>query len=73
MKKQIKYFLISFIIIFLSAPLGYKTINIIYRNKNLSGEYITILNGFIHSFMLIGILIFVIGVVNVLVGKNDKL
>ena len=61
MKKQIIYFLLAFIIILISTPLGYKTVNIVYYNRNLSGEYITILNGFIHSFMLIGVLIFIRG------------
>jgi hypothetical protein len=70
MKKQIICFLLSFIIILLSTPLGYKVINTMYRNRNLSGEYITILNGFIHSFMLIGILLFIMGLVEVLSNKK---
>lgn len=60
----------AFIIILLSTPLGYKSIDIVYRNRNLSGEYITILNGFIHSFMLIGILVFIIGLVKMLSSKK---
>lgn len=70
MKKQITYFLLSFITILLSTPLGYKAINAVYRNRNLSGEYITILNGFIHSFMLIGLLLFIMGLVEVLLDKK---
>lgn len=72
MKKQIKYFLLAFIIIFLSTPLGYKTLNVVYYNKNLTGEYVPMLNGYIHSFMLIGILIFSMGLINVLLDKENK-
>jgi hypothetical protein len=73
MKKQIKYFLIAFIIILLSTPLGYRAVNLVYYNKNLVGEYVPILNGFIHSFMLIGILVFIIGLIDILANKNKKL
>lgn len=72
MKKQIKYFVCAFIIILLSTPLGYKAVNVIYYNKNLAGEYIPILNGFIHSFMLIGILVFVMGLIDMLSNKSNK-
>lgn len=72
MKGQMKYFLVAFIIILLSTPLGYTTINIVYYNKNLTGEFVLILNGFIHSFMLIGILIFIMGLINVITNKNNK-
>ena len=37
-----------------------------YSNENLTGEYVSILNGFIHSFMLIGTLIFSVGLLNIL-------
>ena len=70
MKKEIKYFLLSFIIILLSTPLGYGVIDVVYGNRNLSGEYLTILNGFVYSFMLIGILVFIIGLVNMLSNKK---
>ncbi|MCR2044052.1 hypothetical protein [Anaerosalibacter massiliensis] len=73
MKKQMKYFLLSFIIILLSTPLGYAAINIVYNNRNLTGEYTPILNGFIHSFMLIGVLIFCIGLIEVLINRDNKL
>jgi hypothetical protein len=72
MKKQIIYFILAFIIILLSTPLAYKTISIVYANRNLTGEYVPILNGFIHSFMLIGILVFIIGFISVLINKNNK-
>jgi hypothetical protein len=64
MGKQVKYFLIGLFIILISTPLGYKAVSIVYFNRNLTGEYVPILNGFIHSFMLIGILIFFMGVID---------
>lgn len=68
-----KYFLSAIIIILISTPLGYTSTNILGRIRgNLSGEYITLLSGFIHSFMLIGVLIFCIGLVNVVTSKNSK-
>jgi len=70
MKKHMTYFIIGFIIILLSTPLGYEAVKIVYYNKNLTGEYVPILNGFIHSFMLIGTLVSSIGLINVL--KNSK-
>jgi hypothetical protein len=73
MKKQIIYFILALIIILLSTPLGYATISIVYNNRNLTGEFVPLLNGFIHSFMLIGILIFIMGLVNLLKNRNDKL
>ncbi|MGH4137763.1 hypothetical protein [Clostridium sp.] len=73
MKNYIKYFLLSFIIILISTPLGYTAVKIVYYNKNLSGEFVPILNGFIHSFMLIGVLIFSIGLTGIIANKNNKL
>lgn len=70
MKKQTIYLVTAFIVILLSAPLEHLTINIIYYNRDLSDLYITMLNGFIHSFMLIGILIFILGLTQI---KNNKL
>lgn len=64
MGKQVKYFLIGLFIILISTPLAYKAVSIVYFNKNLTGEYVSILNGFIHSFMLIGILVFIMGVID---------
>ena len=55
MKNQIKYYLIGITILILSSPLGYTTLNIIYANRNLTGEFEALLNGFIHSYMLIGV------------------
>jgi hypothetical protein len=65
MKKYSIHFIASFIIIILSTPAGYICTNILGDIKgNLASEYIPLLNGFIYSFMLVGILIFSIGFVN---------
>lgn len=72
MKNQTKYFLIGIIILLLSTPLGYFIVNTIYANQNLSSEYNVILNGFIHSFMLVGVLVFIIGLVSMFVEKNIR-
>lgn len=72
MKKQIKYYLGGIIIILLSSPLGYGTLNIIYADKNLTGEFEALLNGFINSYMLIGVLIFSIGLINLFVENKQK-
>ncbi|TQR16466.1 glycosyl transferase [Psychrobacillus vulpis] len=69
MKKHVWYFILGLIVIILSTPLGYLSINVVYSNKNLTGEYVPILNGFIHSFMLIGTLIFSVGLLNILRDK----
>lgn len=72
MKNQIKYFLIGIITLLLSTPLGYFVVNTIYASKNLASEYNVMLNGFIHSFMLIGILVFIIGLVSMFIEKKVK-
>lgn len=72
MKKSINYFSLSFFVILLSPRLGYTALIILFFNKNLTGSFELILNGFIHSFMLIGILIFVLGLVRIFVDKNNK-
>lgn len=58
---SILFKLIGILIILCSSPLGYKAIAIIYKDYNLIGEYVPLLNGFIHSFMIIGILLFITG------------
>ncbi|MYL44275.1 glycosyl transferase [Virgibacillus halodenitrificans] len=63
MSKQLSYFISGLIIILLSVPLGEKMVDIVYLDQNLTGEYASILNGFIHSFMLIGTLVFSIGLI----------
>jgi hypothetical protein len=73
MKNQIKYFLVGIIIVLLSSPLGYFMINTIYSNQNLAGGYTTLLNGFIHSFMVIGILIFGVGLIRMFIEKTSNL
>jgi hypothetical protein len=69
-KQAVIYFTLGIIILLISTPLGYNLVNIVYRNKNLTGEYVPILNGFIHSLMLIGILVFSIGMITFI--KNKK-
>ncbi|WP_240456710.1 glycosyl transferase [Virgibacillus halodenitrificans] len=63
MSKQLSCFISGLIIILLSVPLGEKMVDIVYLDQNLTGEYPSILNGFIHSFMLIGTLVFSIGLI----------
>lgn len=53
MKNQVKYFLLGIVTILFSSPLGYTVFNIIHGNKNLAGEFNSLLNGFIYSFILI--------------------
>ena len=64
MKNYIWYFILGIIIIYFSSPLAYLSVDLLYSNRNLTEEYIPILNGFIHSFMLIGALIFSVGLIN---------
>lgn len=72
MKNKVKYYIIGIIIILLSSPLGYISVNIIFANKNLAGEFEVLLNGFIHSYMLIGVLIFSIGVIKLFIEKKNN-
>ena len=72
MKNKVKYYIIGIIIILLSSPLGYISVNIIFANKNLAGEFEILLNGFIHSYMLIGVLIFSIGVIKLFIEKKNN-
>ncbi|CEN77604.1 Uncharacterised protein [[Clostridium] sordellii] len=46
--------------------------NIFYISKNLVGVFNELLNGFINSFIIIGILIFSIGLVDRLIGKKSE-
>lgn len=64
MKNQLKYFLSGIVIIMLSTPLAKLSIEVFYVNENLTIEFIPMLEGFIHSYMLVGILIFGIGIIN---------
>lgn len=63
MKNYIWYFILGVLIVVVSTPLSYSAVGVIYADRNLTGEYVPILNGFIHSFMLIGTLIFSIGLI----------
>ncbi|MEE6449424.1 glycosyl transferase [Gottfriedia acidiceleris] len=56
-KNEIKFLIIGILVILVSTPLAYKSVHVIYSNKNSTGEYVPILNGFIHSYMLISIFI----------------
>jgi hypothetical protein len=69
-KKQVLCISLGIIVILFSTPLAYKSVNVLYSNKNLVGEYVPILDGFIHSFMLIGTLIFSLGLLSILRDKN---
>ncbi|QFT89124.1 hypothetical protein FIU87_10740 [Bacillus sp. THAF10] len=69
-KQAMLFFILGIIILVISSPLGYSLVKIVYRNQNLTGEFVPLLNGFIHSLMLIGILVFSIGVVTILKEKN---
>ena len=44
--------------------------NIFYRSKNLVGVFNELLNGFINSLVIIGVLIFSIGLVDRLIGNK---
>ena len=66
MKNYIWYFILGSFLILVSTPLSYSAVGFIYADKNLTGEYVPILNGFIHSFMLIGTLIFSIGLIKLI-------
>lgn len=71
MKNQLKYFPLGFILILFSTPLGRLTLNIIYYNKNL-GDYEILLNGFMNSYVLIGIMLYVLGLVKMLIDEKYK-
>lgn len=71
MNKQIKIFLPASLLILLSTPLGRVSVNIFYASKNLTGEYDIILKSFIHSYMLLGVLIFSVGLIELL-KKQDR-
>lgn len=66
MKNYIWYFILGSFLILISTPLSYSAVGFMYADKNLTGEYVPILNGFIHSFMLIGTLIFSIGLIKLI-------
>ena len=72
MKNGFKYYLFGITIILFSSPLGYLLFNIIYNNENLIGEFNNLLNGFIHSFMLIGALIFITGLLDMILETSIK-
>ncbi|WP_088044692.1 glycosyl transferase [Bacillus sp. EAC] len=69
MGNQMKFFLLGILFVLMSTPLGYITVNMFYYNNKQSSDYIHLLNGFIHSYMLIGALIFSIGLLHTLRNK----
>ena len=69
-KQAMTYFILGIFIILVSSPLGYNLVYFVFANKNLTGEYVPILNGFIHSLMLTGILVFSIGIVTLIKDKK---
>ncbi|MGG3887567.1 glycosyl transferase [Metabacillus fastidiosus] len=69
MKKQAVYLIVGLIIILVSTPLAFKLVNIFYQDIGAMDEYLTVLNGFIYSLMLIGFLIFTIGIVSFIKNK----
>lgn len=64
-----KYFILGIVVILISSPLGYISINTLYANTNLTGEFEPLLNGFVHSFMIIGVLIFILGLIDYTIKK----
>lgn len=70
MNKQVTYFTLGIVIILISTPLAYKLVNLLYLNKNIIIEYAPLLNGFIHSLMLVGILIFGLGLFSLIKDKK---
>ena len=70
MAKRIFLFILGIIIIQFSASLGYATLNFVYTNKNLAAEYSLLLNGYMYSYMLIGFLIFTIGIFDWILEKR---
>ncbi|TFJ90682.1 glycosyl transferase [Lentibacillus salicampi] len=70
MNQHLAYFTLGIVIILISTPLAYTLVNVLYQNQNLTGEYVPILNGFIHSLMLVGLVLCSIGLVAFI--KNKK-
>ncbi|WP_145135938.1 hypothetical protein [Paenibacillus sp. Y412MC10] len=62
MKRSTAWFALSFVFIFFSAPMGYFFFrNIFFHNMNLTGEYETLLYCTLLSPLLIGVLMFLVG------------
>lgn len=62
MRTYEKKMILGILIIILSSFLGKLTINIIYLNQNLTGEYEFLLKGFMNSYMISGLLIYIWGI-----------
>lgn len=74
MKKLLKYFLftLSFILVLSSPYIGYATLNRVFLNKNLAGEYDALLSGSINSYIILGILIFFIALADMILSRVKK-
>ena len=71
MKNQNKYFLVSILTLLLSTPVGRFVASAISFNQGLyQGEYNILLKGCIHSFMIIGVLVFIAGLVSMFIEKK---
>ncbi|MBC5998301.1 glycosyl transferase [Romboutsia ilealis] len=57
------FFVLGFILVLLSVPLGRFTLNLFYGNQNLTSEFGYMLQGFINSYIASGILIYGLGYV----------
>lgn len=62
MKRSTIWFVVSFVFLIFSAPLGNFLFNIFFYNTDLTGIYHTMLNCTLFSCFLIGILMFIIGI-----------
>lgn len=65
MKKHTMFCVLGIVLIFVSVPFAYFSINVFGQLKgNLTSEYVPLLMGFIGSYLSIGILVFIYGFVN---------
>lgn len=59
--KRILLISIGMILILFSSPLGRFTITTIYFHTNLASEYETLLRGSINSYIIVGVLFYILG------------
>jgi len=62
MKNSRIFMICAFVIVILSVPLGNITFNLMYTN--VATEVNSLLSGFINSYLVIGIFVFLIGILN---------
>lgn len=70
--KYMKYYICSFVLILFSTPLALKTIDIIFYNKNLTGMFDILLKGTVTGYLLIGIMIYILGLAKFLIDNKHK-